>query len=41
MNHTRLPKEIHLPDWARRDNHITKGDRVDCNAVDHWHNSVI
>jgi len=29
MNHTRFPKEDHLPDWARRDNKVTKGDRVD------------
>jgi len=29
MNHTRFPKEIHLPNWARRDNKVTKGDRVD------------
>jgi hypothetical protein len=25
MNHTRLPKEVLLPDWARRDNQVTKG----------------
>ena len=29
MNHTRFPKEDHLPDWARRDNHVKKGDRID------------
>jgi len=29
VNHTRFPKEDHLPDWARRDNKVTKGDRVD------------
>jgi len=28
VNHTRFPKEDHLPDWARRDNKVTKGDRV-------------
>ena len=28
MNHTRFPKDDHLPDWARRDNKVTKGDRV-------------
>ena len=28
MNHTRFPKEDHLPDWARRDNKDTKGGRV-------------
>ena len=32
MNHTRFSKEDHLPDCARRDNKVTKGDRVDtCN----------
>ena len=29
MNHTRFPKEDHLPDWARRDNQGKKGDRLD------------
>ena len=29
MNHTHFPKEDHLPDWVRRDNKGTKGDRVD------------
>ena len=30
MNHTRFPKEDHLADWARRrDNKVTKGDRVE------------
>ena len=28
VNHIRFPKEDHLPDWARRDNKVTKGDRV-------------
>ena len=28
MNHNRLPKEVLLPDWARRDNQGTKGDRI-------------
>ena len=27
MNHSRLPKEVNLPDWARRDKHGKKGDR--------------
>ena len=27
MNRTRFPKEDHLPDWARRNNKDTKGDR--------------
>ena len=26
VNHTRLPKEDHLPDWARRDNQVKKGE---------------
>ena len=30
MNHTRFPKEDHLPDWARRVNQFKKGYRVDC-----------
>jgi len=25
VNHTRLPKEVHLPDCARRDNQVIKG----------------
>jgi len=29
VNHTRFPKEDHLPDWARRDNRDTKGDRAE------------
>jgi len=29
MNHTRFPREDHLPDSARRDNKVTKGDRVE------------
>jgi len=29
VNHTRFSKEDHLPDWARWDNKVTKGDRVD------------
>ena len=29
MNHTRFPKEVHLPDWVRQDNKVTKGDRVE------------
>jgi len=29
VNHTRFPKEDHLPDWARRDNNVTNGDRVE------------
>ena len=28
MNHTRFPKEDHLPDWARRNSKVTKDDRV-------------
>jgi len=26
MNHTRLPKEVLLPDWARREKQGTEGD---------------
>jgi len=26
VNHTRFPKEDHPPDWARRENKVTKGD---------------
>jgi len=29
VNHSRLPKEDLLPDWARWDNKVTKDDRVD------------
>ena len=36
MNHTRFPEEDHLPDWARRDNKVTKGDGVQwkCKILD-------
>jgi hypothetical protein len=30
VNHTRFPKVILLPDWARRDKQSTKDDRVEC-----------
>ena len=37
MNHTRFPKDDNLPDWARPDNKVTKGDRVEvvgkCTAM--------
>jgi len=29
VNHTRFPKEDHLPYWALRDNKVKKGDRVE------------
>jgi hypothetical protein len=29
VNHTRFPKDDHLPDWVCRDKHGNKGDRVD------------
>ena len=35
MNHTRFPKEDHLPYWSHWDNKDTKGDRADqiiCNT---------
>jgi len=28
MNHTRLPKEVHLSDWARWGKQAKNGDRV-------------
>ena len=34
VNHTRLPKEDHLPDWACRDNRVIQGDRVDHARAD-------
>ena len=34
MNHTRFPKEKHLPYWARRGNKDKKGDRVECDDDD-------
>ena len=30
VNHTRFPKEDHLPDCASRDSQVKKGDRVEC-----------
>ena len=33
MNHTRFPKEDHLPDWARRDNEVAKGDCVEKDGL--------
>ena len=30
VNHTRFPKEDHIPDCASRDNQVRKGDRVEC-----------
>jgi len=36
VNHTRFLKEVHLPDWVRRDNKVTKGDRAEVdNAPGH------
>jgi len=32
LNHTCLPKEDHLPDCARRDNQVKKGDLVDSDS---------
>jgi len=29
VNHIRFPKEYHLPNWERRDNKVTKADRVE------------
>jgi hypothetical protein len=37
VNHTRFPKDDHLPDWERRDNQVKKGDRVECiYSIDYW-----
>jgi hypothetical protein len=43
VNHTRFPKEDHLPDWACRDNQVKKGGRVDLflrapqpNEIKNW-----
>ena len=33
VNHTRLPTEDHLPDWALRDNKVTKGDRLEYKYI--------
>jgi len=33
LNHIRFPKEDHLPDWARLDNKVTKGDRVERDMI--------
>jgi len=33
VNHTSFPKEDHLPDGARRDDKVTKGDRVECMTI--------
>ena len=33
VNHTRFPKEDHLPDWVCRDEHGNKGDRVDLSSM--------
>jgi hypothetical protein len=30
VNHTRFPKEDHLPDCASWDNQVKKGDHVEC-----------
>ena len=40
MNHICFPKEDRLPYWARRDNNVTKGDRVDCLWSRYWQTSV-
>jgi len=37
VNHTRFLKEVHLPDWSRRDNKVTKGDRVDYESSNSEH----
>ena len=32
VNHTRFPKEDHLPDWVCRDKYGNKGDRVEYSS---------
>jgi len=41
VNHTRFPKEDHLPDWARRDNKIMKGDSVEHDSVETCRSVII
>jgi hypothetical protein len=36
VNHTRFPKEDHLPDWVCRDKHGNKGDRVEGGKASLW-----
>jgi len=33
VNHTHFPKEDLLPEWARGDNKVTKGDHVECMTI--------
>ena len=33
VNHTRFPKDDNLPDWAHRDNKVTKSDCVDYRVI--------
>jgi len=41
VNHTRLPKDDHLPDWARRDSKVIQGDHVDPFYLRHdWSGQV-
>ena len=40
MNHTRFPKEKHLPCWARQGNKDKKGDRVEMSLTIITHNSI-
>jgi len=35
VNHSRFPKEDHLPNWERRDNKVTKGDRAKWTTETH------
>ena len=39
MNHTRFPKQHHLPDCASRDNQVKKGDRVEYHSANAPHSS--
>ena len=36
VNHTRFPKEDHLPDWVCRDKHGKRGDRVEAIILHSW-----
>jgi hypothetical protein len=34
VNHIRFPEEDHLPDWAHRDNKVTKGERAEYRILE-------
>jgi len=41
LNHTRFPKEDHVPDWAWRDKQGKKGDCVDYVQIGTWVYNVV